>query len=408
MNRRRRTDQLPDPQQLPADPISRARVACDYVRALGFGSAVALQVPHNGGQGVVCASSGGAEALVDIGRGLARRVATSGRPVELLDTSERMGLRKWRHAGIHLGHVRGGSIVLIVSDTSLTRREGQALAAWAAPDMADGAHVRGGPCVDLARGLSREFGADAVVFALFAQSGMHLSLHLRSGGLLRAWRVPGDTVWGEVARHGAAFTLGDLPMHPGVELLASLGMRTAGLVGLENGNGLAIGALGVASFGNLDLDVAHHLLARSPDLGREIMTRLSETPVPVPDEDGTVDLQALSRRVGCRRFAMYEIRGDKLRLVAAHARDGSRLASAPDANEEELVCWAVDKGVGVVNEDAAAVLIGDHTVLYAQDPSKRALERLRLALQDVRRNPFGGVAAADEEEADRDADLDAA
>ncbi|MCW2956177.1 MAG: hypothetical protein JWO69_1046 [Thermoleophilia bacterium] len=405
MERRRRTDQLPDPQQLPSDPIARARVVCEYVRATGFGAAVALQVPDNGGQGVVCASAGAVDSLLDVARGVARQVASSGRPLEQLDTSERLGLRRWRHAGIQLGAVRGGTIVLVVSDTSLTKREGQALAAWAAPAAAGIANVRGGPCADLARGLSSEFAADAVIFALFAQSGMLLNLHVRSGGLLRSWRIPADTVWGEVARHGAAFTLGDLPMHPGAELLASLGMRTAGLVGLENGNGLAIGAVGVASFGDLDIDVAHHLLARSPRLGREIMTRLSTTPVPVPADDGTIDLQVLAARVGCRRFAMYERDGSKLRIASAHAKDGSRLVSAPDPGEQELVRWAVEQGVGVVNADAAAVLIGDHTVLYAQDPNRNALEHLRLALQDIRRNPFGGE---DPMLDVRDADVDAA
>jgi hypothetical protein len=124
------------------------------------------------------------------------------------------------------------------------------------------------------------------------------------------------------------------------------------------------------------------------------MSSLSSTSVPVPDADGSVDLRVLAARVGCRRFAMYERVGPELRLISAHTYDGSRLMTPPDELEEQLVCWAADKGIGVVSEDAAAVLIGDHTVLYAQDPEKRALDCLRLALQDVRRNPYGGEDAA--------------
>jgi hypothetical protein len=127
------------------------------------------------------------------------------------------------------------------------------------------------------------------------------------------------------------------------------------------------------------------------------MTRRSSTSVPVPDADGTVDLGLLAARVGCRRFAMYERVGAELRLVAAHAVDGGRVESPPDELERQLVARAAQHGVGVVSEDAAAVLIGTHTVLYAQDPGKRALDCLRLALQDVRRNPFGAERATDDD-----------
>lgn len=388
--RRRRTDLLPPPAQLPREPLDRARAACDFVSAAGFEAALALHVPDDGSQGVVCGATGRVDALLDVARGIARSAAREGRALQLLDTDgPRATSLRWRHAAIPLGRTPSGTVVLVTSDGRLARREGQALAAWAAPADIRGMHVRGGPCGTIVRSLAREFSADAVVIALFAQSGIMLNVHVRSGALLQARRIPTDTVWGEVARHGAAFTLGDLAMHPGTELLGSLGMRTAGLVGLENGNGIAIGALGVATAGELDLDIAHRLLARSPGLGPELMSLLSSTPVPTPDEHGTVDLRVLAARVGCRRFAMYERSGAELRLVAAHAEDGSQLVSPPDELEEQLVCWAAQKGIGVVNDDAAAVLIGDHTVLYAQDPDKRALDCLRLALQDVRRNPFG-------------------
>ena len=392
--RRRRTDQLPLPAELPHEPLDRARAACDFVSAAGFEAALALHVPDDGSQGVLCGASGRVEPLLDVARGLARTVTRDGRALQLLDTDDRRSRSRWRHAAIPLGRTPSGTVVLVTSDSRLARREGQAIATWAAPANVLGMRVRGGPCARMARELAREFDADSVVLALFAQSGMILNLHVRSGALLHASRIPTDTVWGEVARHGAAFTLGDLSMHPGTELLGSVGMRTAGLVGLENGHGIAIGALGIASAGDLDLDIAHDLLARAPQLGPDIMKMLSSTNVPVPDADGSVDLRLLAARVGCRRFAMYERSGPELRLVAAHTADGSRLMSPPDEVEEQLVCWAVQKGIGVVSDDAAAVLIGDHTVLYAQDPNKRALDCLRLALQDVRRNPYGEADAA--------------
>jgi len=388
--RRRRTDRLPLTEQLPADPLARARVACDHAAAIGFESVVAMHVPDDGSQGVVSGAAGRAEPLVDVARGIARRALHDGRPLQLVDTEDRIGARRWRHAAVPIGRVAGGTLVLVASDPNLSQREGQALATWVAPATTAGMTVRGGPCASLARGLANEFDADAVVLALFASSGILLNMHVRSGGLLHSARVPSDTVWGEVARHGAAFTLGDLPLHSGVELLASVGMRNAALVGLENGNGIAIGALGVASAGELDVDVAHHLLARAPVIGPDIMTRLSSTQVPVPAADGSVDLHLLAARVGCERFVMYELVDTEPQLIAAHARDGSRAVDTADELEKQLVGWAARKGVGVVSDDAAAVLIGDHTVLYARDGNKRALDCLRLALQDVRRNPFGG------------------
>ncbi|MEO6866612.1 MAG: hypothetical protein ABI200_01170, partial [Gaiellales bacterium] len=176
-----------------------------------------------------------------------------------------------------------------------------------------------------------------------------------------------------------------------------------GLVGLENGNGIAIGAFGVASAADLDVDISHQLLARAPDLGPELMHTLSRTVVPVADERGTVDLGVLAARVGCRRFAMYERDGVELKLVSAHSEDGSKLVSPPDEIEQQLVGWAAKKGIGVMSDDAAAVLIGERTVLYAQDPKKRAIDCLRLALHDVRRNPFGGEEIDDVAERDADA-----
>lgn len=397
--RRRRTDHLPHPGLLPAEPLGRARAACDLAAAAGFDASLAIHVPDNGSQGVLCGASGRVETLLDVARGVARSAAHEGRALQLVDADGPVRGAGRRHAAVPVGRTDDGTIVLVVSDPRLTRREGQALATWVAPDAVRGMRVRGGACAGITRRLARDHGADVIVLALFAASGIRLDVHVRSGAMLHTCRVPADTVWGEVARHGAAFTLGDLAMHPGMGLIGSLGMRTAALVGLENGNGIAIGALGLASIGDLDIDVAHHLLAEAPALGPEIMGRLSTTSVPVPAPDGTVDLRLLAARVGCRRFAMYERVGTELHLVAAHGPDGSPQVEQPDALETQLVGWAAQKGVGVVSDDAAAVLIGNHTVLYAQDPGKRALDCLRLALQDVRRNPFGGEDRDDDEQA---------
>ncbi|MCW2972378.1 MAG: hypothetical protein JWN72_651 [Thermoleophilia bacterium] len=387
-HRRRRTDQLASAERLPLDPLARARAACSILVGAGIEAALALQLPAEAGQGNICAAAGRTEHAIDVARGLARHAVATARPLALLDSTERVGLRRWRHAAMPIGAVRDGEIVLVVSDPRLTRREAQAITAWVAAPQPGSAALDVGPINALAQRVAHEFGADTVVLALFAEAGMLVQLYLRSGALLHSWRIPSDTVWGEVARHGASFTLGDLELHAGVELLASVGMRNAGLVGLENGHGIAIGALGVASADELDVDVAHHLLARAPLLGPEIMNRLSSTQVPVAEEDGSVDVGLLAARVGCQRFAMYRVDQGGPTLVSAHAPDGTPDTSLAGEVEERLVSWALEQGTGVVSEHAAAVLIGTHTVLFAYDTERRPLECLRRALQDVRRNPF--------------------
>jgi hypothetical protein len=89
---------------------------------------------------------------------------------------------------------------------------------------------------------------------------------------------------------------------------------------------------------------------------------------------------------------MYSRSGDVLSLVSAHASDGSVLVSPPDPYEEQMVCWAAEKGVAVSSGEAASVVVGDDTVLYARDPVKRPIDCLRLALQDLRSDPYGRAA----------------
>lgn len=404
MQHRRRTDQLPAPTELPADPLARSRAACEMLQACGFESALALQVLDDRTQGMLCAASGRIGHVVDVARGLAEEVARTGRALQVLEADDsRMNMR-WRFAAMSCGELGDGALVVVVADPRLTRREAEAIAAWIAPGAssagdgnvapaAPGSDVSAAPgsdvstAGDLARELAAQLDADVVVLALFAQSGILLNLHVRSGALLRSWRVPVETVWGEAARHSAAYVLGDLHLHAGAESLASLGMCTSALVGIDNGKGLAVGAVGIASHTDLCVDVAERLLTMAPDLGPRIMEFKSRNVAPRADETVSTDLRSFASLVGCRRFAVYSRTDSAVRLVAAFAEDGTRLVAPPDPDEEQLVCWAAQKELAVTSDDAAAILVGPETILYAQDPRRAPMERLRQALQDLRDRP---------------------
>lgn len=210
MSRRRRTDQLPDARTLPADPIARARSACDALVAAGFESALALDVPETGAVALPCATAGHGERLLDVARGMASHAAQDGRPLVMVDAPRMYRGGHFRHAAMPLGTVRDGQIVLVVADSRLSQRESEAIAMWAAPRAVAGMSVLGGPCTSLVHGLAAEFDADAILLSLFAASGMRMHMHARSGGIVRSWRAPLDTVWAEAARHGAAFVLGEV------------------------------------------------------------------------------------------------------------------------------------------------------------------------------------------------------
>lgn len=385
--RRRRTDHLPPAASLPTELEQRAQATCQALTAVGFEASAAMLVPMGAAGGDVVAAGGAIDRVMGLAGNTALVGAVDGRPLHMPDA-----VSDTRAVAIAAGDGPDARLVVVVADPLLSRREAEALAAWLAPARV--IHpAGGGACASLARELAAEYEADVVVMALFASAGMLLNLHVRSGGLLRAWRVPVDTVWGEAARHGAAFMLGDLQMHPGAEALASLGLASAAIVGLENGRGIALGAIGVAARADLRIDVARHLLDRSIELGPRLMEVRSRSRVPDVDESGAVELVAFAQRVGCRRFAFYSRDGGHVRFMSAHAGDGSRLVSPPDPFEEQLVAWAAEKGVAVVSEDAAAVLVGD-AVLYAQDPVKRPMDQLRLALQDLRESPYAGPSPA--------------
>ena len=391
--RRRRTDSLAS-LALPEEPHERADAACQQLEACGFDVAFAVQLSAGRRAPSIRAGFGHFEPLIEVGKDLADRAAHSERAMESVTCNDPRTGERWQLTAIACGWVRKRPVVVVVADRRLARRESEAIAAWMAAPQCATDTPPGGACGPLAKLLVQSNRADVAVLALFTQSGMLLNMHARNGGLLRAWRVPGDTIWGEAARHGAAFVIGDLPMHPGAESLASLGMQTAAVVGLENGSGVAVGSVGLGAFDQLDTDIAHRLLEQAPLLGPKIMQLRSRTPVPAPDQHGAVELNGFAARVGCRRFAMYSRTGNVLRLVSAHGNDGRVVSTPPDPYEEQLVCWAAEKGVAVASDTAAAVVVGDDTVLYAHDPTKQAIDCLRLALQDLRHNPYGDQHAA--------------
>lgn len=386
-HRRRRTDALPAAADLPGSSVDRMRAVCTALFLSGFADVLAFRVPVDGNPPDLLAHAGDGGMTVDAAATLAEGAAHGGRPMVLIDGSTLPEAPQHQLAAVVAGEGDDHRTMVVLSDPHLSRREVESVATWLSPSTL--AVTGDGVCNALACELAADYSADAVVIALFAESGMLLNLHVRSGGLLRSWRLPIDTVWGEAARHEAAFMLGELHMHPGAESLASLGMKTASIVGITNGRGTAVGAIGIASRGQLDMDSPRALLARASALGIRVMElRGAHLRAPEHDDNGMVELRAFAARVACRRFAMYSVTGNVLRLASAHAEDGSILVAPPDPYEEQLVCWAAEKGIAIVAEDAAAVLVGEDTVLYAQDPRKRPIECLRRALVALRDSPY--------------------
>ncbi len=363
------------------------RAVCTALYLSGFADVLAFRVPVDGYPPELLAHAGDGEVSVDAAATLAEGAAHGGRPMVMIDGSTLPEAPLHQLAAVVAGEGADHRTMVVLSDPHLARREVESVAAWLSPPTTRFAAE--GVCNVLACELAAEYSADAIVIALFAESGMLLNLHVRSGGLLRSWRLPIDTVWGEAARHEAAFMLGELHMHPGAESLASLGMKTASIVGITNGRGTTVGAIGIASRGQLDMDSPRALLARAGALGARVMElHGARLRVPETDDAGMVELRAFAARVACRRFAMYSVTGNVLRLASAHAEDGSILVAPPDPYEEQLVCWAAEKGIAIVAEDAAAVLVGEDTVLYAQDPHKRPIDCLRRALVALRDSPY--------------------
>ncbi|MCB0879510.1 MAG: hypothetical protein KDC46_11110, partial [Thermoleophilia bacterium] len=104
MERRRRTDRLPLPAQLPADPLARGRAACDHATMAGFAASCALVIPDDGSQGVLAGASGRIDPILDIARGAARSIAGDGAALRLVDVDGRgHATAAHRHAAVPLG-----------------------------------------------------------------------------------------------------------------------------------------------------------------------------------------------------------------------------------------------------------------------------------------------------------------
>lgn len=387
---RRRTDALPELAASPIDPLDRARACCDALVERGkFQTAVALLVTDDPfAAPLMVGGSGRVDLVADMSRALADRVAREQRALIVVEPDGRrddgvLSLRPLeRHAAIALGKHRDGMIVLVVSDPALARREAESIAIWAA----DGVELKGygGVCGPLAFDVAASYDVDVVTTAVFVEAAMLVTMHARSGALLRAWRVPPDTVWGEAARHCAAFVLGDLHRHPGATALSAVGMQHAAIVGLENGSGVALGAVGVAGREPLSMDVADRLIMDAPQLSAELVRVRTSPLAGVSSNDPSIELTALAARVHCERFAVYARTGAGLVLVSAHRADGSFTDPEPDLLEEQLICWAADQGGAVAIDHAAAVMVGGDTILYARDALLQPMTQLRNALISLR------------------------
>lgn len=389
---RRRTDRLGPDIELPAEPIDRARMVCDVlVERVGLQSAVALLVTDEElAPPMMLAGAGRVDLVADMSRALADRVEHEHRALIVVEPDAAVDdpavhfMRPLeRHAAMLIGVHRDGNVVLVVSDSTLSRREAEAIAVWAAG--AQEAASFGGVCGQLAHDIAQEFDAEVVATAVFVHSSILVTLHARSGALIRAWRVPPDTVWGEAARHGAAFVLGDLRRHPGAEALESMGMQSAAVLGLENGSGIALGAVGIASRTDLPMEVADRLINMSPEIASRLLKSRTAPLGAVRGDESSVELSALAASVGCERFSVYTRAGQgALSLISAHHADGRLQDPDPDLLEEQLICWAAEQGGAVSIDSAAAVLIGNDTVLYARDAQKSPMTSLRNALIALR------------------------
>jgi hypothetical protein len=364
------------------------------VDRVGMQSAVALLLTDEEfAAPMMIAGAGRVDLVADMARALADRVEREHRALIVVEPDGSAGdptismLRPLeRHAAMLIGTHRDGNIVLVVSDPNLSRREAEAIAVWSAG--AQEAAPFGGVCGQLAHDIAQEFDAEVVATAVFVNSSILVTLHARSGALIRAWRVPPDTVWGEAARHGAAFVLGDLHRHPGAEALESLGMTSAAVLGLDNGSGVAIGAVGIASRSDLPMEAADRLINMSPTIASRLLKSRAAPLDAVRGDESSVELTALAASVGCDRFCVYSRTAPgELTLISAHYADGRLQDPDPDLLEEQLIGWAVEQGGAVSIDTAAAVLIGEETVLYARDEKRNPMTRLRNALIALRDEP---------------------
>lgn len=248
------------------DPIERGRSLCETMHDCGFAGTAVFEIEDSQSTAVLLAASGRHTPFLSTLAGMAERSAATGQTAHLLQSDEGPLRMQTRFAAVPIAWTDGGTVTLTVADDDLTLHEVQAIAAWASDPGSVGSDLPSA----LASSVARQFEADGVVFSLFAEAGMLLELRSSCGALVRRWRCPDETVWAEAARHGAAIVLGELGQHRGTETLNSIGMRSAGLVGVALPGGMAFGAVGVCSFTQLPVDVADRLLCSSGQLGEQV------------------------------------------------------------------------------------------------------------------------------------------
>ncbi len=405
-NRRRKTDGLHD-TPLPSAPAERAAsVARELQEQMRYLAAAAVEVEADGSARPMKVF-GRIEVISQSVLGAAVEAVDLGHPAAIQTLVMPGGFGTFKCAVIRCGQQGLSEYVVVICDETLSRRDVDAIASWAT-GAREGDTVRsGGPCGSVARDVAAKTGADVVTIALFAPSGMLMNLHVRSGSRLRAWRTSTETVWAEAALHKAAFLLGDLELHPGAEHLAALGMQSAAVVALENRKGVPIGSVGIASRAAINQGDVDVLMNVAPEIAEQIVAlrttdrRMSNVGALEPHGErrgvqgveassDTIDLALFARLVACRRFSVYVRTGNMMQMVSAFREDGTFVMDQPDPMEHELVRWAAERGLAVANQLAAAVMVGDGTVLYARDDSYQPMQRLRSALLQIRDLTEGG------------------
>lgn len=396
---------LAGPAEHPAG--SRAASAADALVRAGARAACAMHITDPQLPAFMGKASGAADGIAEIARPIAERMMQTGRAIRVVEMGNRALGTHQRFVGIACGsNDDDGAVILVVNDEQLPTYTAEAIAvALSNPTEVDQPHLADcRACSALTRDIATEFDAGIVGISLFSRAGMRTDLHVRSGELLRRTRLPLESVWGDAARAGAAFNLADLRQHRGMESLGSIGMSHAAVVALENEAGVPVGAVGVAAPHELPDDISLRLLDRSRDYAREVMqaharSRVSSSPArPVLSHSARreqhVELRELAARIGCHRVAIYQGEGEGLGMVGCFAGDGSSLVSPPDAYEEELVRMAAYRGVSVVTEQAAVVLLSNGVLIYASDSERDPMEAIQFALQDLLDDPYGDQMAA--------------
>ncbi len=378
------------------DPLERARQAGRVLVMAGCRASCVVQLADGAPDPLVRGGAGDVASLAAVAVPLAEGLVDSGRALRVVDAGSRSpGGARLRFAAVSCGQRAGVATVVVLSGDGLSTHQLETVAMLlsAPPGQPEPPVGIQRPCSLLARDLAGEGAADLVSIALFARAGMQLDLHVRSGDLLRRRRVPVGSIWGEAARHGAAYRIGELRQHRGTEHLAALGMEEAVLVSLENDAGVPVGTIGLAARERLPDGLATGLLERTRTLAREVMESHAHTPAQRAHPGAVsqdIELRVLARSVGCRRFAVYMPQGSELVLLGSFAADGQSLAAPPDPFEQELVRTALERTVSITTEGAAVVLLANGVLLYASDSRRDPMQAIQSALRDLVDGPLDG------------------